>query len=196
MDEPDRSDRVVANLISHLGRITTGDGFISGLTAAQWTTLRYFGFANRFSRTVAAFAEFHSTTRGTASQTIKGLFFGGYIRRTRSDSDGRVVRLDLTDKGRSVLGEDPFETLVRAAGILPRRSREKMTANLERMIGYISDERDKPLFGKCRSCTHLECEQRGKGGEHSFLCSLVGEPLEAIELDEICVNFEPRELGR
>ena len=173
-----------------------GDGFVSGLTAAQWTTLRYFGCANRFSRTVSAFAEFHSTTRGTASQTIKGLFSGGYLRRTQSDADSRVVRLDLTDKGRSVLRDDPFESLVRAASVLPRRASEKLGTNLERMIEYVANERGKPPFGRCHSCTHLACKHRGKRGEHSYACTLMGEPLEPVELDEICVNFEQRKLHR
>ena len=54
------SERATAELIVHLGRIAQGDGFVAGLTPAQWTALRYFASANRFSRTPSAFAEFHA----------------------------------------------------------------------------------------------------------------------------------------
>src|SRR5262249_11418773 len=65
------SERAIAESIVHLGHIAQGDGFVAGRTPAQWTALRYFARANRFSRTPSAFAEFHGTTRGTASQTTK-----------------------------------------------------------------------------------------------------------------------------
>ena len=74
--------RVVAELILHLGRIASGDGLVGGLTPVQWTGLRYFARANRFSRTPSAFAAFHGTTRGTASQTVKGLVADGYLKQT------------------------------------------------------------------------------------------------------------------
>ena len=196
MSEHDCSARVVAELIYHLGRLTTGDGLVSGLTAAQWTTLRFIGSANRFSRTVSAFAEFHSTTRGTASQTVKGLFSEGYLRRTQSDADGRVVRLDLTAKGQSILRDDPFEALVEAVGIVPPGAREKLISNLDRMLGYVANRRGKRPFGKCHSCAHLECKYQGKRDGIAYACSLMGEPLESAELDEICVNFEQRKVQR
>ena len=111
--------RVIADLVLHLGRMASGDGLAEGLTAAQWAALRYFARANRFSRTPSAFAAFHGTTRGTASQTIKSLETQGYLTRTRSEADGRSARLDLIDKASAILAHDPFEALVRAADALP-----------------------------------------------------------------------------
>jgi len=191
MDEHDANNRVVAGLIAHLGRIASGDGFVSGLTAAQWTTLRYFARANRFSRTVSAFAEFHSTTRGTASQTVKGLVSEGYVTRTRSEADGRSSRLDLTEKATAILANDPFEALVRAAGALPPGACGQLAANLERMLDHVAKERRKRPFGMCPSCTHLECEHGCVQGRPAYECGLMGQPLEPAELGEICVNYEP-----
>jgi DNA-binding MarR family transcriptional regulator len=112
--------RIIADLVFHLGRIASGEGLAEGLTPAQWAVLRYFARANRFSRTPSAFAAFHGTTRGTASQMIKNLEIQGYLTRMRSDADGRSTRLDLTDKARDILSNDPFEALVRAANALPQ----------------------------------------------------------------------------
>ena len=192
MKEYGSSERAVAELVVHLGRIACGDGFISGLTAVQWTTLRYFSRANRFSRTVSAFAEFHSTTRGTASQTIKGLVAEGYLKRARSEADRRSTRLDLTKKARAILADDPIEALVRAAGALPFGRRNVLARNLEHMLDYVARERDRRRFGMCPSCAHLEWENEYAGGRQDHECGLMRQRLETLELGQICVNFEPR----
>jgi DNA-binding MarR family transcriptional regulator len=84
--------RAIVELIFHLGRIASGEGLVEGLTAAQWAVLRYFSSTNRFSRTPSAFAAFHATTRGTASQTIKSLETQGYLTRLRSEEDNMGTR--------------------------------------------------------------------------------------------------------
>ena len=104
------NERDVAELIARIGRTAYGDGFIEGLTPAQWTALRYFSRANRFSRTVSAFAEFHATTRGTASQTVKGLVKNGFLTRRRSERDRRSVHFDLMEKSLVLLQRDHSRT--------------------------------------------------------------------------------------
>ena len=65
--------RAIAEQVLQLGRMASAEALAEGLTPVQWAGLRYFARANRFSRTPSAFAAFHGTTRGTASQTIKNL---------------------------------------------------------------------------------------------------------------------------
>ena len=134
----DMGESVVAELISQLGRIAHGEGFVGGLTPVQWSVLRYFSRANQFSRTVSAFAEFHGTTRGTASQTVKSMVNRGYLIRTRSRRDGRSVRLDLTGKGEKALADDPFEILVRAARALSPTARSSLERALGRMVRHVA----------------------------------------------------------
>ena len=179
----------ISELVLHLGRIASGEGLVEGLTPAQWTVLRYFARANRFSRTPSAFAAFHGTTRGTASQMIKNLEIQGYLTRMRSDVDGRSTRLDLTDKARDILSNDPFEALVRAANALPRGVRGHFASALQRMLGQVARETGKPPFGTCASCEHLEGEGCCQEGRAPYRCGFVSEPLLLKELDEICINF-------
>ena len=182
--------RGIAQSIAQLARMSVGDGHVCGLTAAQWNTLRFFARANRFSRTVSAFAEFHATTRGTASQTVKGLVSEGYLTRTPSDLDGRSVRFDLTDKGRSALSQDPLDALSEAIGGLPPGVRNQLASNLKRLTEEVAGARGKPSFGSCRFCCHLTCALRKPGGEPSYACDLLEQPLAANDLDDLCVNFE------
>ena len=185
------SAHAVAELIIHLGRIAHGDGFVGGLTPAQWTALRYFASANRFSRTPSAFAEFHGTTRGTASQTTENLVAQGYLLRTQSEADGRSTRLDLTDRAWAILADDPFDVLVRAADTLPPGARGQLANALERMLGHVARERCKRPFGSCTSCKHLEGDGCSRDEKPPYRCGCVGEPLAEAELQQLCINFAP-----
>jgi DNA-binding MarR family transcriptional regulator len=176
--------RQLAELVFQLGRLAYGDAGGGGLTPAQWAALRFFARANRFSRTVSAFAEFHATTRGTASQTVKALVTRGCLRRSPSDRDRRSVRFDLTPAGRRWLRRDPLEALVRAAGGLDAVERDQASAGLRRLLGGLAAERQRRAPGRCALCGHL-----GRGGE-GFVCGLLREPLVAAELDELCIRFE------
>jgi DNA-binding MarR family transcriptional regulator len=189
--EIEMESRVIAELILHLGRIASGDGVAGGLTPVQWAGLRYFARANRFSRTPSAFAAFHGTTRGTVSQTIKGLVAQGLLKQTRSQADGRSVRLDLTDKARAIVADDPIEALVRAADALPSGVRGHISIVLQRMLGTVASETGKPLFGTCETCAHFEGDGCCKEGLPAYLCGFLNEPLIEEELDELCINFTP-----
>jgi DNA-binding MarR family transcriptional regulator len=181
--------RAIAELVFHLGRIASGEGLVEGLTAAQWAVLRYFAQANRFSRTPSAFATFHATTRGTASQTIKSLEVQGYLTRVRSEDDRRSVRLVLTEKARGILANDPFESLVRAANSLPPGAQGHFTSALQRMLGQVAQERGKPAFGTCTSCQHLESDAYCQEGQTPYACGFTSEPLLREELEGVCINF-------
>lgn len=182
--------RIIAELVLHLGRIASGEGLVARLTPAQWTVLRYFARANRFSRTPSAFAAFHGTTRGTASQTIKSLVAQGYLKQTRSEADRRSTRLDLTDKARVIL-DNSFEALVRAADALPPGVRGHFANALQRMLGQVAWERGKPPFGTCASCEHLEGDGCCREGQAPYACGFVSEPLLLEELDKLCIYFVP-----
>jgi len=187
--EPKMDSRAIAELVLHLGRLASAEALVEGLTSVQWAGLRYFGRANRFSRTPSAFAAFHGTTRGTASQTIKNLEAQGYLARMRSKTDRRSVHLVLTEKAKAILENDLFETLVRAADTLPPGVRGQFANALQRMVGQVALERGKPAFGSCASCTHLEGDDCSRERQESYVCGFSSEPLLLEELDGVCINF-------
>ncbi len=187
----DDSARTVAELVVQLGCLTRGDGFVAALTFAQWTALRYFSSANRFSRTVSAFAEFHGTTRGTASQTIKSLVQNGYVTRKRSKSDGRSIDLTLTNKSKKLLAEDPFELLVNAASSLSNSASHTVEHSLERMLRRMVQQQGKRHFGKCPNCKYFQEDGCYANGNADYYCTLVDEPLKEAETQQLCVNFLP-----
>jgi len=187
--------RIIAEMILHLGRIASGDGLGEGLTSGQWTVLRYFTRANRFSRIPSAFAAFHGTTRGTASQVIKGLVAQGYLKQTQSKTDGRSFRLDLTRKARAIIASDPLEALVRAADALPPGVRGHLANTLQRTQCQVALETGRPMFGTCEICQHLLGDTCCKQGQEPYACGFVNEPLTEGELEQLCIHFTPDRLA-
>lgn len=177
------TERRVAELALQLGRAAYGESSAASLTPAQWMALRFFARANRFSRTVSAFADFHATTRGTASQTVKSLVARGFLTRTRSARDGRSTTFDLTEKSRRQMDDDPFEAVVRAAESLPARERSRTESALRGMLQKLAVARDKPAPGSCGLCGHL-----ARSGAQGFRCRLLDEALAAREVDQLCVH--------
>jgi DNA-binding MarR family transcriptional regulator len=151
--------------------------------------LRFLSRANQFSRTVSAFAEFHATTRGTASQTVKSLVSRGYLSRTKSKRDGRSVIFDLTEAGRAVLSRDPCSALVSAAGELPATTRNQLTKGLERLLGRLVEKTNVRPFGTCGECAFVADRGSRRKGKRRPECELRGESLDESELTQTCVNF-------
>jgi len=187
----DVSKRTIAELIAQLGRMTYGESFANGLTPAQWTILRYFSRANRFSRTTSAFAEFHATTRGTASQTIKSLTQSGYLTRKRSKTDGRSAHFNLTHKTKKMLLDDPFESLVSAVGALSKSECRSVTQSLKCMLGKLALQEGKRFFGMCTNCKYMQKGRCYEKAQSVYTCTLLDESLEETEIEQLCINFQP-----
>lgn len=183
--------RTIAERVVQIGRIVHGDGFVEGLTPAQWTALRYFSRANRFSRTVSAFAEFHATTRGTASQTVKSLVNNGYLTRKRSEQDRRSVCFDITEASLALLARDPFQNLIAATSELSHTSREVIGRGLDQILLALTEQDGKQPFGVCLNCTYLRAGACCANDAPDYHCELLGETLAEPELGRLCINFSP-----
>lgn len=85
-----------------------------GLTAAQWSALRYFASANARAANLASFVKHHGTTKGTASRTISRLVEKGMLTRKQDPTDKRRLVVHVPAKGRKLLAKDPALTLANA----------------------------------------------------------------------------------
>lgn len=187
METPDAQQVATAELLVHIGRRAAAGGRLYGLTPVQWSALRYFAHANRFSRTPSAFASFQATTRGTASQTIRSLERGGYLQRQPGRGDGRSVRFEPTEAGHRLLERDPLAAVVHAIGDLPADARGTLQASLAPLVDALACSDAGPEFGTCHQCRHLA---RGdESGSCPYFCRREEAALDAAELDGLCVRF-------
>ena len=179
---------LTAELLLHLARLARSDDTVDGLTPAQWTVLRFFARANRMTRTPSAFAEFHGTTRGTASQTIKALLAKDYLARTRSPRDGRSVSFDLTQAGWTRLRDDPLSVVMAAIDDLPAETQATLHSAIMALTQNVAQRRHAACFGTCPSCAHFGSSQHKETSMH---CGFLEAPLERDDLNKLCINFVP-----
>lgn len=180
-----------AELLARLGYALVGAGYSGGLTPAQWAALRYLIRANRFSRTVSAFADFHATTRGTASQTMQRLVDTGLVRKDRSPIDGRSFALELTEEGRATLKVDPLNDVVDAVAGLSSSARARLVGTLKELVDRVAQARGDRSFGTCPACLHFDCGPDCPGDGEELWCRLFDQPLRGDEIDELCANCQP-----
>ena len=128
------SPRATAEVMVQILRATSSLAFIEGLNPAQWAALRYFSQANPSACTVTAFARYHGTTKGTASQTISALTKKELLSRRKDGADGRNVFLELTARGREVLVLDPINELSDAINSLEDGQLTALAEGLERVM--------------------------------------------------------------
>jgi len=179
----------IAELFIQIGRLAHAQSSEANLTPTQWMTLRYFARANRFSRTVSAFADYHATTRGTVSQTIKTLTEKGYLSRQRSEADGRSVRLDLTEKGRSAVAADPLSRLIGVIESLSQDAQQTLAVQVYGIAGSLARALGRPGFGLCGRCHFLADEGQGADGSPQVSCRFLDETLAPEDLAGLCVNY-------
>jgi len=176
----------VAEQIVHLARLVHGSASDQCLTPAQWTALRYFARANRFSRTPSAFSEFHATTRGTASQTVKSLIALGLLERHANETDARSTLIEVTPAGREKLGDDPLSALTHAIDLLAETERGHFARLIARLATTMARARAAPLFGNCGECGH--CDTTGTGPAY---CRCTQTLLDQDDMSALCVDFSP-----
>jgi DNA-binding MarR family transcriptional regulator len=175
-----------AEQLVHLARLVHGGTREDGLTPAQWTALRYFARANRFSRTPSAFSDFHATTRGTASQTVKSLVAMGLLERRPNEQDGRSALIEVTEQGHALLAHDPLGALAALIDALPATDRQGFAATLARLTGSLARMRCAPVFGACDDCAHCDTSQAGPA-----YCRCTQTSLADGDMRALCADFVP-----
>lgn len=175
-----------AELLVHVARQVHGGASSPDLTPAQWTALRYFASANRFSRTPSAFSEFHATTRGTASQTVKSLIGLGLLERCANEADGRSALIEVTEAGHAKLSADPLTDLMRCLDALPEAERLAFGRTLARLNADMARLRATPVFGECGACGH--CDTAPGNGAY---CRCTQQMLSEGEMQALCIDFAP-----
>jgi len=184
-DRSTKSAETLAALLAHIGRAGDRAALTDGLTAAQWSALRYFAEANAISRTVSALARFCATTRGPASKTVKALIDSGHLARRRSPDDGRSSRIDLTGKGRELVARDPFKGLVAAIAHLPAEQRDALDSAADHLLAGMPCP-DGTCFGTCPTCGHFT-----QSAPDTYACTWRGVTLDRSEIDRICAAYTP-----
>jgi DNA-binding MarR family transcriptional regulator len=138
---PTVSPHAIAEVLLHIGHIADSMGYTQGLKPSQWTALRYFVMANPSQRTVSAFADFHATTRGAASQMVDVLVGKGLLTRQPQEKDRRVTLLIPTPRATELLADDPLNELTAVIAGLGGEEQYGLADLLSRVLRGILQKR-------------------------------------------------------
>jgi hypothetical protein len=154
-------------LVNRLSRVAHAMQFSHGLNPAQWEALRYLNKANRYSASPSAMADYLGATKGTVSQTL--------------------IALALTDGGREMLVQDPLCQIYAATEKIPEAERQQLAGVIKSILDDLCVKHNNSQFGVCGDCCHL-----GEGScAGSGTCGVTGDPLEASDIELICIDFSP-----
>lgn len=90
--------------------------------------------------TVADVAEILSVSKQAASQTVKELIAGGFVRSSRHPADGRAVLLELTERGRTATAaatESAAELVAGWTEVLGQARVNDLTQDLASVVGGV-----------------------------------------------------------
>ena len=180
LDDSPKSDRhnETRALLERISRVYASEEWDEGVNPAQRAALAYLARANRFSRSPSHVAEYLSTTRGTASQTLKALARKGLIAEQRSTTDKRSISYDVSRTGKKVLDSQSLSDM--ALDGFSQSELEQLINLLSALARNALRAQGGKSFGVCRTCKFHRV-QKSKP-----YCSLLDEILLPAETDEIC----------
>lgn len=181
----------IASLIERIGNLLRieerASGADSGLQTVHVQILSYLSQCNRYSNTPAGVTDFLGSTKGTTSQSINILETKGFINKVPDKEDGRVIHLELTEKGRQFIkNEFPPNEFSNTLDILDPVESKRLSELLTKLLVNLQRKNNSKLFGVCNSCKHF----KKNGLNKSHQCGLTLEPLSEKESLLICREHE------
>jgi DNA-binding MarR family transcriptional regulator len=153
-----------------------------GLQTVHLQVLNYLSRCNRFSDMPAALSNYLGMTRGTVSQTLSLLEKKGFIKKSADLHDRRVVHLELTPGGKSMLEQaKPAELFIKAAALLEKKHDLNNYADcFDNTLTALQKANQSQSFGVCHSCHYFTIAENGN------LCGLFKKPLSQDDSKKIC----------
>ncbi|MER0239074.1 MarR family transcriptional regulator [Fulvimarina sp. MAC8] len=121
-------------MLEQLTRRMHSQGYAARLFPAQWAALRYLNTAPEHLRTAIDLARFQGLASGAVARTVRTLISKGFIEKRGTIGRGRAERLELTDRGRTLLKKDPMKTIEVALDTLDDRQTEGLASGLRVLL--------------------------------------------------------------
>ncbi|GMA60515.1 MarR family transcriptional regulator [Alicyclobacillus fastidiosus] len=144
MNEPENIDQVrkLDNILERLFRAMKARGGIeTGLTTTQLFVMRYLSYNDDVKS--SDIARIAGLSPGAITQVCDELVRLGYVERTRSKDDRRVVFVALTDEGRANVKDWLARRAIRLSQLLDKMGRkdaDALTELLERLVNVVETE--------------------------------------------------------
>jgi DNA-binding MarR family transcriptional regulator len=123
---PDKAAMGLALMLEQTMRLVYPERSPQDMHPGQWAALRFLARANKEARTVLGLARYLGITQGPASRAVAALERKGLLSGERDAKDRRVIRLSLTEAGKTLLANDPIQRLAGLIDVMPDTAQQKM----------------------------------------------------------------------
>ena len=137
VEAADRFHSAAIHALRHVRR----EDPVSGLSPARLSALSVLVYGG--PRTLGELAAAEQVRPATMTRIVQSLVAGGHVRRESDPSDGRVVRLEATAKGRRVMQQGRQRRVASLAGLigrLPSHEVAKIREAAELVEGALAQE--------------------------------------------------------
>ncbi|MEN3791912.1 MarR family winged helix-turn-helix transcriptional regulator [Fulvimarina sp. MAC3] len=134
--------REIAGRLEQLTRRMHSQGYTARLFPAQWAALRYLNSSPENLRTAIDLARFQGLASGAVARTVRTLISKGFIEKRGTIGRGRAERLDLTERGRTLLKKDPMRTIEAAVETLDETRKAALTDSLRVLLQALGGDVD------------------------------------------------------
>lgn len=153
-----------------------------GLLLVHWQVLWFLRAANRYSNTVQTLVAYLGQTKGSVSKSVQLLETRGFLLRRQDMKDKRVMRLELTNMGKDILGSiDAGGNWQHVANHLSQAQVVNAIELLTALLGNWQRVSAGSSFGVCRTCSLFQIET-----DNQFRCGMTLEPLSSFDSGQIC----------
>jgi len=194
----DLDARVLAALerLTHaLHKILWDAAWDERLSASQAQFLIYLLYHGQEGVGVRQLAQRFDLQHSTVSDSVTALEAKEYLRRLRSESDGRAVILQLTEKGRQTAERLACWTDAVRSQITSLQMSAKISF-LGTMLDLIAGLQQAGLISVAKTCTTCHFFERDKYADREapHYCRLLQQPLKLVELRVDCPDHQLRSI--
>ncbi|MBS3788241.1 MarR family transcriptional regulator [Candidatus Bipolaricaulota bacterium] len=190
-EEPAKISLLLYRISQGINKLIRDKGKDNDISSTQIQTLIFLSGAHNRNKNVGSIARRLQIAQPTASRLVDSLVKKGVIKRERSETDRRKVKLELTEKGKSLTNEvtqisDILQDIVRGLG---EDRQNELSQNLVEIAGDLQSQGHLSTALTCQYCRFFE--QNGGNSDHRpHHCQLTGEDLTQ---DESCTEWVHRE---
>lgn len=169
----------------------------SGLGPLQRQVLAVLRCQPKHMAQVSQIAEELAVKLPTASEAVATLERKRLVRRRRSSNDGRVVTVELSEKGLRACAGSPQNSaaLVTATATLSSREQASMLTALIKLIRSLQDQGEISVARMCVSCRYFQ-PNRYDDPAQPHHCDYVNAPLGDMTLRLNCPEYEAAPKGQ
>lgn len=166
---------------------------VRSLSPAQIQSLLFLKYARPGVRTIGGLASRLGTTYATSSGVADALERKGWIKRTASPSDQRVVILKLTPKGEGEAGmlEDVLDDLEATVNALPEAEQTALLHATQSIVRQLQSAGYVQVYEMCWNCQFFQRYAHPDDPRGPHHCAFMNAPLPEPDTHLECPDFVP-----